>query len=126
MSAEYEAKLKETVLGMNLPGMDDHLSEMIAHAFTKFDEKEEGFIDVSSLRLTFAACDLDIPGFKLREIQQKWKLKTSGEVTFEEFARKSIELHKDIKSFDHKIRNQVDAAEGLQQVVRNKSKEVIN
>jgi hypothetical protein len=124
MSAEYEAKLKETVLGMNLPGMDDHLSEMIAHAFTKFDEKEEGFIDVSSLRLTFAACDLDIPGFKLREIQQKWKLKTSGEVTFEEFARKSIELHKDIKSFDHKIRNQVDAAEGLQQVVRNKSKEV--
>jgi Ca2+-binding EF-hand superfamily protein len=62
MSAEYEAKLKETVLGMNLPGMDDHLSEMIAHAFTKFDEKEEGFIDVSSLRLTFAACDLDIPG----------------------------------------------------------------
>ena len=63
-------------------------------------------------------------GFKLRQIQQKWNLKTSGEVTFEEFAQKANELHKDIKSFDHKIRNQVDAAEGLQQVHRNKSKEV--
>jgi Ca2+-binding EF-hand superfamily protein len=66
MSTEYEAKLKEIVIGMGLPGMDDHLAEMIAHAFTKFDEKEEGIIDVSALRLTFAACDLDIPGKFIR------------------------------------------------------------
>ena len=62
MSKAYEENLKSQVLALNLDKMDDHFAEMVAYSFCKVDEKEEGFIDVSSLKSALAEADLDLPG----------------------------------------------------------------
>ena len=62
MSKAYEENLKSQVLALNLDKMDDLFAEMVAYSFCKVDEKEEGFIDVSSLKNALAGADLDIPG----------------------------------------------------------------
>ena len=92
----------------------------IATAFAKFDDKENGYIDISELKATLAEAGHDLPGYKIRELTGQWKLATPGEITLVEFATKMSDLKKG--GFEQKIKTQVKEAQGLVVKARTQSK----
>jgi len=120
MTEEYEAKLVRDIMAMNLDGIETETAENIATAFAKFDEKENGYIDISELKATLAEAGHDLPGYKIRELTGQWKLATPGEITLTEFATKMSDLKKG--GFEQKIKTQVKEAQGLVVKARTQSK----
>ena len=94
---EYGSKLFKSLESTSI-SEEDRVT--IAEAFSEVDEGQTGRLPVAKLDALFRACRRELPGFELREIQEKHG---SPEVTFEQFsemyvARKSADVGNTFKS----------------------------